>query len=743
VPKAKKVPPGPNAAKQPVSITVVLNYTDPRAFNEFAKSQERAVVARTFKPLTNYELTTRFGPTLDVYQGALTYFQQQGFKLVQGSTNRRTLTFTGTRAMAERAFRVKIADFRLGERTFFANTTEPSLPTALAKQVAAIWGLSTLGRPTHLMAPTPTPAALARAYGMNAVIPDLSLGAAGLDGRGQVIGLPEQGTFDPNDIKLFLNSVNLDSGLSHTAKIVPIGGGTNVIIQEATLDVETVLGIAPHLSEVDVFVAPLSFTLVALVNASITSMPTTTAARVISISYAQCESDLTTAQLDSFETTIVGGNMMGISIFAGSGDRGDGCVSCDASGGCDYASGPEFPASAPHVIAVGGTSLQVNSSGGYVSENLWTGPGVGGGFNLSGHFPRPAWQDLFTGTATRSIPDVCADANPDTGFTMCYAGACNVAAGGTSMATPIWAALWALVAQASGGRLQLVTPALLYSMAGFAAIHPSGAMLPPNNDFAHLGLGSPNIAAFVPECGNRQGEPCCNGATCTAAFACSQGTCACGGPGQPCCAGASCGASLTCAGNICTCGSGGQPCCAPNETCDVTFSCSAGYICHCGDLEEACCKGTSCNDTLLTCSVARGACISACGHKGQPCCTSVPSSSLPSSGGTGPGWCYSGEGVSCSNKTCACGGLNQACCRPGGTCGFGLTCTSLVCVKANATGSTCSTCNSAVSTCLHDCTSEKSPVRRALCQCACQVTACNCRTQNNCGVSCSTDCRQP
>ncbi len=108
----------------------------------------------------------------------------------------------------------------------------------------------------------------------------------------------------------------------------------------------------------------------------------------------------------------------------------------------DNGYGVEFPASAPDVIAVGGTTLVVDAAHQRVSEKAWSGSGSG----CSRQFGKPAWQ--HDGCAKRSVADVAAVADPDTGLavrdTYAVPGGGWLVVGGTSAAAPIIAALHAL-----------------------------------------------------------------------------------------------------------------------------------------------------------------------------------------------------------------------------------------------------------------------------------------------------------
>jgi subtilase family serine protease len=93
----------------------------------------------------------------------------------------------------------------------------------------------------------------------------------------------------------------------------------------------------------------------------------------------------------------------------------------------------------------------------------------------------------------RSVPDVLALADPQLGIQVCEAdaGGCptGLAYGGTSLATPIWAAFTALFNERVGHPLGFLNP-VLYPLAGTNALHSAASM---GTDAAHVGLGSPNV----------------------------------------------------------------------------------------------------------------------------------------------------------------------------------------------------------------------------------------------------------
>jgi subtilase family serine protease len=115
-----------------------------------------------------------------------------------------------------------------------------------------------------------------------------------------------------------------------------------------------------------------------------------------------------------------------------------------SSGDSGY--GAQFPASSPYVTAVGGTSLyQVTSSSGRNwTESAWSGAGSG----CSAYEPKPSWQSDRAGCSQRTVADVSAVADPNTGVWVYYNGGWYIF-GGTSVASPIIASVYALAGNAT------------------------------------------------------------------------------------------------------------------------------------------------------------------------------------------------------------------------------------------------------------------------------------------------------
>jgi subtilase family serine protease len=118
-----------------------------------------------------------------------------------------------------------------------------------------------------------------------------------------------------------------------------------------------------------------------------------------------------------------------------------------SSGDSGY--GVEYPAASQYVTAVGGTTLTLNANNTRKSETVWSGAGSG----CSAYEPKPSWQK-DTGCIRRTVTDVSADADPNTGAAVYdsvryqgFSGWFQV--GGTSLSSPIIAAVYALAGNAA------------------------------------------------------------------------------------------------------------------------------------------------------------------------------------------------------------------------------------------------------------------------------------------------------
>lgn len=515
--------PSKAATDEPLTLTIVLKRDDQVGFNRYLREAYDPKSPNYRQFLTQSELSDRFGPSREAYDEVQSYLQENGFALVEGSANRLTLTVRGTRAQTERAFAIRIGDYKVGDKTFHANDNDPALPKQIVSRVAGVTGLSSLAKPHHFKDAIAGAAAVLKcvacyagqdAQTMQSSSFDLAQCATAkklnltynagtfscvdppnpgdwrfVDGAGQTVGILAFDTFNVSDVSDYLTLIGAEPSRINNLGQVHINGGAipGPDQAEVLLDINTVMSLAPA-AQVVVYDSPFTGagSFQALFNAMIND-----GVDVISNSWAYCEDQTTLADVQSIELILQNAAAAGISVFNASGDTGSTCLD-------GAANTVAVPASSPSATAVGGTSLTTKPGPTYGTEVWWNGlgdkPPTGqGGFGVSRFFSRPSYQDGFTASAMRSVPDVVANADPASGVIICQesAGGCpnGLFYGGTSNAAPIWAAFAALLNQALGGNLGALNP-VLYPLANTNAFNPPLSM---GSDFARVGLGSPNL----------------------------------------------------------------------------------------------------------------------------------------------------------------------------------------------------------------------------------------------------------
>jgi len=191
--------------------------------------------------------------------------------------------------------------------------------------------------------------------------------------------------------------------------------------QEIALDMDMVSAVCPNCK---ILLVEASSTSIADLGAAVNTA-VRLGAVAVSNSYGGPESTGDT----TYDTNFY--NHPGVAITASSGDSG-------------YAGGVSYPAASQYVTAVGGTSLNRDSSARGFTESAWSGAGSG----CSAYDPKPAWQH-DTGCPRRTVADVAAVADPATGVAGYDSTPSNgqsgwLVFGGTSAAAPVVAATYAL-----------------------------------------------------------------------------------------------------------------------------------------------------------------------------------------------------------------------------------------------------------------------------------------------------------
>jgi kumamolisin len=395
-------------------------------------------------------------------QAVTAFATSAGLSVVESSAARRSVVVSGTVAQLTAAFRVDLRRFSNPTGTFRGRVGTIAVPSSIADVVTGVFGLDE--RPQaraqfHIAHPRAvetsfTPLQLGALYGFP--------GAA--DGSGETIAIIELGGGYPaTDLTAYfsalgikkpsVSSVGVDGGANKP------GGGANSADGEVELDIEVAGALAPG-AKIVVYFAPNTDQ--GFLDAITTAVHDTThKPSVISISWGSAESDWTAQATANFDAAFADAATLGVTVCVASGDGGS------ADGTTDGKAHVDFPASSPHVLACGGTTLRANGTA-IASETVWNDPGDGAtGGGISDVFAIPAWQananippSANAGARVgRGVPDVAGDADPATGYNVRVDGSDTVI-GGTSAVAPLWAALIARLNQLAKKPLGLVNPML-------------------------------------------------------------------------------------------------------------------------------------------------------------------------------------------------------------------------------------------------------------------------------------------
>ena len=202
---------------------------------------------------------------------------------------------------------------------------------------------------------------------------------------------------------------------------------------------------------------------------------------VCSISWGADEANWGAQAGQDMEQAATDATAAGMVVFAASGDN-------DSADGGPGRANVDLPASAPHVIGCGGTSKT------RTHETVWNnnpgnadGEGTGGGFSTI-FKPMPPWQAGAPHGPGRMVPDIAANADPNTGYNIVLHGV-QTPIGGTSAVAPLYAGLFA----SFGTKLGFVTPELWLNHLCFNDITQgdNGAFRARIGPDACTGLGSP------------------------------------------------------------------------------------------------------------------------------------------------------------------------------------------------------------------------------------------------------------
>ena len=410
----------------------------------------------------------QFGASQSDVDKVEAFAHQYHLTTVEASLARRSVILRGSVADMESAFDVKLSGKKDSHGdNIRAREGDIYIPAALKDIVEGVFGLDNrkVARPlfklaqrggqvvAHSAAPAAfTPDQLANIYGF----------PSGYNGKGQTIAIIELGGgYRTKDITAYFKSLGIKKP---TVKAIAVDGGKNSPSNansadgEVMLDIEVAGAVAPG-SKIVVYFCPNTDQgfLDAITQAI---HDTANKPSVISISWGAAEVNWTTQSLNNFNEAFKTASVLGVSICVAAGDSGS------SDGMTDGKVHVDFPASSPYALACGGTSLKTNGNS-VSSEVVWhdaDDSATGGG--VSNFFPVPDYQatanvplSLDTNFKGRGVPDVAADADPETGYKVLVDGQ-SMVIGGTSAVAPLMAGLIARINQQKGKWSGFINPVI-------------------------------------------------------------------------------------------------------------------------------------------------------------------------------------------------------------------------------------------------------------------------------------------
>lgn len=450
------------------------------------RAQLNQVLRGLYNPLSpNYhrflnpaKFHSKYAPSDANYTELESYAKKIGLTITGEHAGHTLLDVSGNVATIRNNFKTQMYWRQTQEgKKYLASDVEPTAPSELSSLGGDVAGLNQRplkafaerGNPTGGTGSGPSgsfqPSDIKTAYNLN-----------GIQNGGEPVALVEFSSANYSDAAVYASRFGLNNP---TLTQIAVDGGTTSMGEayEVMLDIEMVMATS-NATNIYVYTAPNT-----TANALdvYTRIAEDNLVSQVSISWGVCEAGLGQTSASQQNAAFSQMAAEGIAVFAASGDYA--AYDCDGGGSLAV----NDPASQPYVTGVGGTTLNTSgSSQAYVSESVWytaanettLTPAMGSGGGVSSFWSIPSYQAGVTPQSSqfsktmRNVPDVALDANPNSGYYI-YCSVCDSSGGegwgvwgGTSAATPEWAALWSLIGKglttSSGlpGRVGFANPTL-------------------------------------------------------------------------------------------------------------------------------------------------------------------------------------------------------------------------------------------------------------------------------------------
>jgi kumamolisin len=415
--------------------------------------------------LSPAEFGARFGADQRNYEYVRAWAGSSGFIVSPRTAARTTITISGSAGLFARVFSTSFATFDTqGHGLGRALLRAPTLPAALSGYIQSIVGLASRAQYAPLLqfvTAISRPAVgtgLGGGYAPTDIRTAYNIPAQSSATPTETVALFEQGGYLPSDISTYDDnygiSVPVDPIGVNGSSTAPTG---NTVEVEAALDIDAVGGVNPATKQIRVYEDTASSFSAALVGA-LTQIADDDAATVVSISYGLDEKSQGQNAVNSENTVLTELAAQGQTVFVSAGDGGASGTQIDGIIALRSGKNVEDPGSQPLVTSVGGTKLNTSTTEAWKSETVWNewskdAGATGGG--ISAYWSIPSYQikngsSVATangGSASkRNVPDIAADADPYTGYSIysAYEGGW-LAIGGTSLSSPLWAGMMSII----------------------------------------------------------------------------------------------------------------------------------------------------------------------------------------------------------------------------------------------------------------------------------------------------------
>jgi kumamolisin len=486
---------GPADAGEHLSVTIVLRRRPdgpPVPSFDFYLStppaRRRRLSAEDFAP--------KYGASADDIAKVEAFARQHGLTVVDTHPARRTVVVSGTVGQMSDAFAVELGRYehtvarggrdKPQKETYRGRNGFIHAPRALADVIVGVFGLDNRRISKRTRVPGDPPNTHPMSVDQVRSLYNFPTNSA----AGQAIAIFSEGGYQQRDIiKTFspasppsIVDVDVDASNSGAADL------------ETTMDI-CIAGLAAPGAKIAVY-----FTThdqrgwVDLLGRAVHPHPIDPVCSVISSSYFFSNGDdddqmytegIALAWLVAVNLALEDAALQGVTFCTASGDYGvdtsahtptpDGDIEDDRRAHVIY------PGSDPWALSCGGTTIG-NINGSSFDEYVWKDSNNAGGFlsqaqatggGVSDRFPLPSYQtdagipvSINDGHVGRGVPDVAANASPNSGYPF-YLGGQPVISGGTSAAAPLWAGLIAVINAAFGENLGFINPALYALGSGY------------------------------------------------------------------------------------------------------------------------------------------------------------------------------------------------------------------------------------------------------------------------------------